>query len=100
LFQNWKIEGFCEYIANSSSFDIEKGKRIFLGDINLEREMLDSKLMKITYFYFKSRLKTDFLLSYRGLTFDEFINTNFDVNELENEIRKKMLSGEFVLDRQ
>jgi hypothetical protein len=100
MFQNWKIEGFCEYVANSSSFDIEKGKRIFLGDIQLENEMLDSRLMKITYFYFKSRLRADFLLSYKGLTFDEFFNTKFDVNELEDEIRQKLLFGEFALNRQ
>ena len=100
LFQKWKTEGFCEYIANSSSFDIEKGKRIFLGDKSLRKEMLDSNLMKTCYFYFESRLKTDFLLSYKKLTFDKFINTNFDKGELESEIRQKLLSGEYVFDKQ
>ena len=100
LFQKWKTEGFCEYIANSSSFDIEKGKRIFLGDKKLRKDMLDSDLMKTCYFYFESRLKTDFLLSYKKLTFDEFIKTNFSKKKLEDEIRQKLLSGEYVFDKQ
>ena len=100
LFQKWKIEGFCEYVANSSSFDIEKGKHIFFGDEILKKRMLDSDLMKSCYFYFESRLKTDFLLSHKKLTFNEFVNTNFNDSELKNEIRKKLVSGEYVFDKQ
>ena len=100
LFQKWKTEGLCEYIANSSSFDIEKGKRIFLGDEILKKEMLDSDIMKSCYFYFESRLKTDFLLSHKKITIDEFLNTNFSKSEIKNEIQQKLLSGEYVFDKQ
>jgi hypothetical protein len=76
-FQKWKIEGFCEYIAGSSSFNIEKGKRIFLDSENQSHDLLNSKILKTTYFYFKSRLKTEYLFSYKQLSFDEFIKYRF-----------------------
>jgi len=100
FFQKWKIEGFCEYIANSSSFNIEEGKRIFLNTADSKDELLNSQLMKTCYFYFKSRLKVDYLLSYKKLTFNEFITTNFNEKNLENEIRHKLLSSEYVFNKQ
>lgn len=100
FFQKWKLEGFCEYIANSSSFNIEEGKRIFLSNGNPKDELLNSGLMKNCYWYFKSRLKIDYLLSYKKLTFDEFIRTDFNEKKLENEIYQKLFSGEYIFNKQ
>jgi len=97
---NWKIEGFCEYIAYSSSFNIKDGTDIFLNETVQPDHSLNSKLLKITYFYFKSRLKTDYLFSCKYLSFDEFMNTNFDEITLENEIREAMLDGVFSFVKQ
>jgi hypothetical protein len=85
--EKWKNEGFCEYIANSSSFDTEEGLRIFIE--NDEQRLIEAEndLQKTTYFYFKSRLKTDYLLNFKKITVEEFLMSEFDEEELENEIR-------------
>ena len=99
--ENWKSEGFSDYIANSSSLDIEEGKRIFIANDNEQKEIEAGKdIWKYVYFYFKSRLKVDYLLSYKKMPFDDFINTKFDEQELENEIRDALQKGLYTFDKQ
>jgi len=105
--EKWKDEGFCEYIANESSMNIEDGKRIFIenGEEQKKIESIQNILSKKnilyhTYFYFKSRLKTDYLFSYKHISFDDFFSANFDEETLENEIREALLSGKYVFDKQ
>jgi hypothetical protein len=95
-FKKWKSEGFCEYVTHSSSFPIHEGKQIFLEKKNEPQE----KLLAITYFYLKSRIKVDYLLSFKKISFLELMNTDFDEEKLEAEIRESMLSENFVFDQQ
>jgi hypothetical protein len=99
--EKWKNEGFCEYIVNSSSFDIRKGLDIFIE--NGERQRMieaGNDLQKHTYFYFKSRLKTDYLLSFKKLSVEEFLSTGFREEELENEIRIALRTEKYKFDKQ
>ena len=101
IFENWKSEGFSDYIANSSSLNIEDGKRIFIENGKEQADMEAGKdIWKYVYFYFKSRMKVDYLLSYKQMPFDDFINTKFDEQKLENEIREALQKGLYTFDKQ
>lgn len=89
---NWKSEGFCEYISEHSSLSVDKGLSLFLANDKAEIEKLDDKVI---YFYFTARLKTDYLLGFRGVPFEEFIDTKYDDETLESEIRNALTSGEY-----
>ena len=99
--ENWKSEGFSEYIANSSSLNIEDGKRIFLENGEEQAKIeAGNDIWKTVYFYFKSRMKVDYLLSYKKMPLDDFINTKFDQQSLENEIREALQNGLYIFDKQ
>ena len=83
--ETWKNEGYCEYISEHSTLDIEEGLSLFMTNDKAEIEKTDRD--KILYFYFTSRLKTDYLLGYKKMPFDEFIDTDYDEELLEEEIR-------------
>ncbi|MCL1943552.1 MAG: hypothetical protein FWF54_08435 [Candidatus Azobacteroides sp.] len=101
FFGKWKNEGFCEFIANSSSFNIEDGKRIFVENGEEQEKLKSNKdILAYSYFYFTSRLKTDYLLSYKKISLNEFLNTDFNETDLENEIRRSLLSKKYVFDKQ
>lgn len=93
LLKAWKDEGFAEYISEHSSLDIEKGLSWFMTNNQAEIEKTDRD--KILFFYFTSRLKTDFLLGYKKVSFEEFIDTNYDEEMLEEEIRNALKKGEY-----
>ena len=99
--ENWKSEGFSEYVANSSSLNIEDGKRIFIENGKEQTEIESGNdIWKYVYFYFKSRMKVDYLLLYKKMPFDDFINTKFNEQELENEIREALQNGLYTFDKQ
>ncbi|MBR5208774.1 MAG: hypothetical protein IKV67_02860 [Paludibacteraceae bacterium] len=85
LLETWKEEGFAEYISEHSTIGIEKGLSLFLT--NKQSSTENDEYNKILYFYFTSRLKTDFLLGYKKVPFDEFIDTDYEEELLEEEIR-------------
>ena len=89
----WKNEGYCEYISEHSTLDIEKGLSLFMTNNQAEIEKTDRD--KILFFYFTSRLKTDFLLGYKKVPFDYFIDTEYDEEMLEEEIRNALKDGEY-----
>lgn len=91
--ESWKNEGYCEYISEHSTLDIEKGLSLFMTNNKTEIEKTDND--KILYFYFTSRLKTDYLLGYKKVPFDEFIDTEYDEELLEEEIRNALKKGEY-----
>lgn len=93
LLKAWKDEGFAEYISEHSTLDIEKGLSLFMTNNKAEIEKTDRD--KILYFYFTSRLKTDFLLDYKKVPFDDFIDTEYDEELLEEEIRTALKKGEY-----
>jgi len=40
------------------------------------------------------------MLSYKKMPFDDFINTKFDEQKLENEIREALQKGVYTFDKQ
>lgn len=91
--ESWKNEGFCEYIAEHSTIGVENGLSLFLANDKSEIEKTDH--IKTLYFYFTSRLKTDYLLGHKRVPFEEFVNTEYDEEALESEIRKDLMNEEY-----
>lgn len=87
--ESWKNEGFCEYIADHSTIDIEKGLNLFLASKSPDKEA------ETIYFYFKARLKSDYLLRHKGISLEEYVDTKYDTESLENEIRTALKNGEY-----
>lgn len=86
--ENWKIEGYCEYHSTSSSFPIDKGLRIFSGEDNYD--FVTSNEIKPEYFYFVSRLRTDYLLNFKKVGKDDYWSTKYDEYQLDDEIRQAL----------
>ena len=86
--ENWKIEGFCEYHSASSSFPIDKGLRIFSGEDNYD--FVTSNEIKPEYFYFVSRLRTDYLLNFKKVNESDYWSTKYDEDQLDDEIRQAL----------
>ena len=86
--ENWKIEGFCEYHSATSSFPIDKGLRIFSGEDNYD--FVISSEIKPEYFYFVSRLRTDYLLNFKKVNESDYWSTKYDEDQLDEEIRQAL----------
>lgn len=75
----WKKEGYCEYMAQDSSYDVQNGFDDFCqGIINKNP----------AYLYFKYRLYITYLMDIKKMSFIEIVDTKFDKKELEHEIRE------------
>jgi hypothetical protein len=77
----WKMEGFCDFIANESSYDEKIGLNNICNDINVEYSP--------TFQYFKYRLYATYLLKDKNISLNSFLNDDFDVKILEAEIKNK-----------
>ena len=86
--ENWKIEGFCEYHSTSSSFPTDKGLRIFSGEDSYV--FVTSNEIKPEYFYFVSRLRTDYLLNFKKVSESDYWSTKYDEDQLDEEIRQAL----------
>lgn len=86
--ENWKIEGFCEYHSASSSFPIDKGLRIFSGEDSYD--FVTTHEIKPEYFYFVSRLRTDYLLNFKKVSESDYWSTKYDEDQLDDEIRQAL----------
>ena len=86
--ENWKIEGFCEYHSASSSFPPDKGLRIFSGEDSYD--FVTSNEIKPEYFYFVSRLRTDYLLNFKKISEHDYWSTKYDEDQLDDEIRQAL----------
>ena len=93
--ENWKIEGFSEYHCASSSFPIDKGLRIFCGEE--DNGFVTNNEIKPEYFYFVSRLRTDYLLNYKKVSESEYWSTKYDEDRLDNEIRLALMGKQYAL---
>lgn len=82
----WKEEGFCEYIAGASSFDVREGMRLFTANQNDP---------SASYRYFKYRLYVTYLIQKKGLSFHQIVNGSIDTEELESDIREQIRSSVF-----
>lgn len=93
-FEKWKIEGFCEYHSATSSFPIEKGLRIFCGEDDYD--FVTSNDIKPEYFYFVSRLRTDYLLKYKKVSESDYWSIKYDEDQLDNEIRQALMEERYA----
>lgn len=94
IYENWKLEGFCDFIAAKSAFHVEKGLRIFTGldDYNY----VTKNKMRHAYSYFIYRLRTDYLLRYKQITQEEYWSTSYNEEQLDNEIRKALSDSSYT----
>jgi len=86
--ENWKQEGFCEYISESSTFPREEGLSIFKDNESKTLEL--DKLRKSRYDYFTYRLVFEFLVKDKGMTLHQIFESDLDFELLKNEIRNKI----------
>ncbi|MCD4791784.1 MAG: hypothetical protein K8R54_01025 [Bacteroidales bacterium] len=85
--KTWKEEGYCEYIAQGSSFGFSKGLNLFTQEKEDKSHSFD---------YFKYRLYVQYLIDYKKLTFNEILDKSFDLDELEDEIRTNIKDGLYI----
>lgn len=84
----WKQEGFCEYIAQSSSMPKEEALKI-LNDSNLESKV--QKYDDITtkrYQYYTYRAAFEYLIRIKKMSVDEIIEQEINFDEVLNSVRK------------
>lgn len=100
LFHNWKLEGHAEYVAESSSFNVDLGKKILLyEDPETTNKILQDGLMSVTYWYYLCRLRTVYLLDVKKMSIDEFLTTDINENELDSEIKEYITSNDFNISQ-
>ena len=81
LLPSWKNEGYCDFIANESSFNKQKGVKEICND---------SENKDITSFkYFKYRMITEYLFEERKVTLEKFFDEDFDLENINNNLKKK-----------
>ena len=96
--ENWKIEGFSEYHCASSSFPIDKGLRIFCGEE--DSGFVTNNEIKPEYFYFISRLRTDYLLNFKKINESDYWSTKYDDDQLDDEIRQALKEKRYAFTEQ
>ena len=86
----WKQEGFCEYISESSTMDYKEGLSILL-DTPSESELLNTNSLKEKkYKYFKYRLIFQYLIEQKKMTAKQIIESDIDIKTIENEIKQEL----------
>ena len=94
---NWKLEGMADYVANQSSAKTADALPLFLnGETYSDTINCDKKIWEGVYFYFVSRLRVDYLFTYKKMSEDEFWNTDFDLEKLDSEIRTAIKQGGYI----
>jgi len=78
LFPSWKNEGYCDFVANESSFNQQKG----LQDICNDKENSDTPS-------FKYRILTEYLFEERKISIEKFLNGDFDLEEINVDLKQK-----------
>ena len=81
LLPSWKNEGYCDFIANESSFNEKKG----LQDICNDKDNSESTSFK----YFKYRKITQYLFEERKITLEKFLNDDFGLEEINENLKNK-----------
>ena len=77
----WKREGYADYVAGESSFDLERGKALLrAGESDPSPAFL----------YLRYRLVTEHLLDTKGVSVDEFVEQDFDVPAVESELQERL----------
>ena len=97
---NWKLEGMADYVANQSSAKTADALPLFLnGETYSDTINCDKKIWEGVYFYFVSRLRVDYLFTYKKMSEDEFWNTDFDLGKLDSEIRTAIKQGCYIFEK-
>jgi hypothetical protein len=81
LLPSWKNEGYCDFVANESSFNKQKG----IKDICKDKENSDIPSFK----YFKYRIITEYLFIERKNSLEKFLNDDFELDEINQSVKKK-----------
>ena len=81
LLPSWKNEGYCDFVANESSFNKQKG----LQDICNNKDNSEIPSFK----YFKYRIIAEYLFEKTKITLDEFLNDDFELEEINENLKKK-----------
>lgn len=87
---NWKIEGFSDYIAGRTNIKFSEEMNKF------ENNYPDSSTFYTDYFL--GHLRTDYLIRHRGISEDEYWNTNYNIEKLDNEIRQAIKNNEYKFE--
>ena len=78
---DWKNEGYCDYVSNESSYNKNNGiKEICNNDLSKNSPSLE---------YFIYRLYVTYLFDEKKININTFFNTNFDTKELKKWIKQK-----------
>ena len=75
----WKNEGYCDFIANESSYDELTGMDNICNDIAVDSPSFE---------YFKYRLYATYLFQEKKITLESFLNDDFDIQNLHKEIKE------------
>lgn len=96
---SWKIEGMAEWVSNSSSAKTGDALPLYVKGESYDNTInCDKELWEKTFLYFVSRVRADYLLSYKQITEDVFWNTKYDTDELDKEIRGAIIHGNYIFD--
>ena len=88
LLPSWKNEGYCEFIANESSFDVKKG----LTDICNDEVNSESASFK----YFKFRKITQYLFEDRKVSLNKYLDEDFDLENINNNLKEKYCAQQSI----
>ena len=78
LLPNWKNEGYCDFIANESSYNEQEG----IIEICNEKADMENSSFK----YYKYRLFTNFLFQENNISVDKFLTEDFDLDKLNQDL--------------
>jgi len=88
LLPSWKNEGYCDFIANESSFNEQKGLTNICNDeVNSE---------SASFKYFKYRKITQYLFEERKITLEKFLNDDFEMQEINKNLKKKYCTQQSI----
>lgn len=85
---SWKLEGHAEYVAASSSFNVNNGKQLFIQSHPNPAVILNNDIMNATYWYYICRLRVSYLIDIKGISWQDFWETTYNEETLDAEIRE------------
>lgn len=73
----WKNEGFCDYLAEESSYNFNSGIKNFITNKEIDN---------LSYQYFKYRLYVNFILNHKGDDLNIFLGKRYNLDSLKRDI--------------
>lgn len=70
----WMMEGYCEYISDDSIYDYDEG---------IEQLKTGKKDKSKSFNYFQYRIMVEYLFDVEKITFDDFVEKDFDFSSVE-----------------